>query len=65
MLEILLSLLILVVVLGIVFWLLGIVLAGVPGAPAWLKGAIMSVVALICLIWLFGYGPAWHFRPLR
>jgi hypothetical protein len=54
MLEILFSLLILCLILGIVFWLLGMVLAGIPGCPPFVKPLIIAIVALIALMWLFG-----------
>ena len=44
----------LVIVLGIAFWLVRLVIAGIPGAPPWIAPAIIAVIALLALIWLFG-----------
>ena len=58
----LLGLLCFVIVLAIFFWLLRMIVGGIPGAPAWLAPAIIAVFALFALCWLFGgyspfYGP--------
>ena len=56
--NLLIGLLVICIVLAIVFWLLGMVVSGIPGAPAWLRSAIIAVFALIALVWLLGgYSP--------
>jgi hypothetical protein len=64
--SVLLSLLVFCVVLYIVFWLLGIILAGIPGVPPAAKGIIMAIVAILALCYLFGgYAPWWGGQHLR
>lgn len=56
--NLLIGLLCVAVFLAIAFWLVGIIVAGIPGAPGWLRGAILAVCALIAFMWLFGgYSP--------
>jgi hypothetical protein len=59
--DLIIGLLVLCIVLGIVFWLLGMVVSGIPGAPPWLRSAIIALFALCALWWLFGgYSPFYH-----
>jgi hypothetical protein len=58
LLSLLIALLCICVFLFLLFWMLGLVLNSIPGAPPVLRGLIIGVVALICLIWLLGgYSP--------
>lgn len=60
--DLLIALLCIALMLWLGFWLLGIVLAGVPGAPAWLRSAIMGLFALVAFVDLFAGYPPFNFR---
>jgi uncharacterized membrane protein required for colicin V production len=60
--NLLIGLLCIAVFLGIAFWLLGLIIGGIPRAPGWARGAILGVLALFALVWFLGgyspfYGP--------
>jgi hypothetical protein len=63
--DLLIALLCIAILLGLGFWLLGIILGGIPGAPAWLRSAILGIFALVAFVDLFGGYPPFSFRDGR
>lgn len=56
--NLLIGLLCIAVFLAIAFWLVGMIIDGIPGTPRWARGAVLAVLALFALTWVFGgYSP--------
>jgi len=59
--DLLISILILLVIFAVLWWVVGLVLNCIPNLPAPIKNVVIAILAIIFLIWvvsiLTGYAP--------